>query len=74
MTTTFRAKADELDERFLDSLKAAFKGQEVEIVVSAMDETEYLSRNPAFREMLLKRMDEVKAGIPLVTPDQSMFQ
>jgi antitoxin YefM len=74
MTTTFHADVDELDEQFLKTLKTAFKGQKVEIVVTPSDDTEYLARNPAYRDLLLRRMEEIKSGGKLVTPDQSLFQ
>jgi hypothetical protein len=42
MQTTYRLNASELDEKFLEGLKATFQGQEIEIIVYALDETEYL--------------------------------
>jgi antitoxin YefM len=39
MHTTYRLNASELDQGFLDALKATFQGKEIEIVVYEVDET-----------------------------------
>jgi antitoxin YefM len=64
MYTIYKLKADELDQRFLDSLKHQFQDREIEIVVSesadvAEDETAYLLRSPANRDRLLKAIENV---------------
>lgn len=74
MTTTFHTTVEELDESFLESVRAAFKAGSIEISVSEADETAYLLRHPANRERLLRAAADVDAGRNVVTPDQSMFQ
>ena len=77
MTTIFEVHTDQLDERFLASVKAMFPHQAVEIEVSdstAMDETEYLLHTPANRERLLKAIADIEAGRNIVLPDQSLFR
>jgi antitoxin YefM len=74
MYTIYRINADELDERFLESLKTAFPHKQIEIAVSEADETEYLLRSPANRERLLKAVQDVEHGRGLVTPDQQPFR
>ena len=74
MFTIYRLKADELNERFLQSLKTAFGNKEIEIVVSEADETEYLLRSPSNRAHLLKAVADVEAGQNLVQVDQQPFQ
>jgi hypothetical protein len=77
MTTTFEVHTDQLDERFLASVKAMFPHRTVAIAVSEpqeMDETEYLLSDPERRERLLRAIEDVKAGRNMVTPDQSLFQ
>ena len=77
MTTTFEVHTDQLDERFLASVKAMFPHRTVEIAVSEpleMDETEYLLSTPANRERLLKAIADVEAGRNIVVPDQSLFR
>lgn len=73
-TTIYQVNADELDERFLESLKAMFKNKEIEIVVYERDETAYLLRSPANRERLLNAIRDVEQGQSLVTPAQEQFQ
>jgi antitoxin YefM len=73
-TLISQVNADELDERFLDSLKAMFKNKEIEIVVYERDETAYLLRSPANRERLLNAIRNVVQGQNLVTPTQEQFQ
>jgi antitoxin YefM len=74
MTTVFHTTAEELDESFLASVKAAFKGRAIEIAVTEDDETGYLLRHPANRERLLRAVADVDAGKNVMTPDQSQFQ
>jgi len=73
MFTVYRLNADELDESFLTSLKAAFQHKEIEIAVSEADETDYLLRSPVNREHLLKAVADVEAKRNLVEPDQALF-
>jgi antitoxin YefM len=74
VTTIYRLHADELDSSLLESLKAAFKGKEIEIAVTEHDETAYLLSTPANRERLLRSIANVEAGKNIVTPDQSLFE
>ena len=76
MTTTFEVHTDQLDERFLASVKAMFPQRTVTIGVrdDDMDETEYLLSTPANRERLLKAIADVEAGRNIVVPDQSLFR
>ena len=67
MQTTYRLNASELDEKFLEGLKATFQGQEIEIIVYALDETEYLLSSPANREKLLAAKANIDQGENQVT-------
>ena len=74
MYAVYKLRADELDQRFLDTLKSQFQDREIEIAVceaaeSAEDETAYLLRSPANRERLLRAMENVAQGRDLVTID-----
>jgi antitoxin YefM len=74
MYTIYKLRADELDERFLDTLKHQFQDREIEIVVSeavdvAEDETAYLLRSPANRERLLRAIENVAQGRGLEVVD-----
>ena len=74
MYTIYRTSAEELDENFLQNLKAAFKGKQIEIAVCEADETDYLLRSPVNRERLLKAVDDIEQRRDLVTPDQAQFR
>ncbi len=74
MQTIYQINADELDENFLDSVKAQFKHKEIEIVVFERDETEYLMRSPANRNYLLRAIKDIEENRNIVVPDQEQFQ
>ena len=72
MYAVYKLRAEELDQRFLDTLKSQFQDREIEIAVceaaeSAEDETAYLLRSPANRERLLRAIENVAQGRDLVT-------
>jgi antitoxin YefM len=74
MYTIYKLRADELDQRFLDTLKQQFRDRDIEIVVSeaterAEDETAYLLRSPANRERLLRALENVAEGRNLEVVD-----
>lgn len=66
MHTTYRLNTNELDEKFIQSLKALFKDKDIEIMVSEVDETAYLLRSEANRERLLKAIENVHKGENLI--------
>jgi len=74
METIYQLNADDLDEDFLEGLKASFKHKEIEIVVFERDETSYLLRSPANRERLLEAVADVEQNRNLVVPDQEQFR
>lgn len=79
MYTLYKLNADELDDRFLESLKAQFQHKTIEISVceaeqSSEDETAYLLKSPANREHLLATIANVEAGSNLVSVDLADWQ
>lgn len=74
MNAIYQGKADELDQNFIESVKAAFKDKEIEITVYERDETAYLLRSSANRDQLLRAIADVQNSDNLVTPDQDQFQ
>jgi antitoxin YefM len=60
MQSVYRLKARDLDDRFLESLKALWGDREIEIVVSEVDETAYLMASEANRQQVLKAIDDVE--------------
>jgi antitoxin YefM len=66
MQNIYRLNASELDENFLESLKAKFKDQEIEIIVNPADETDYLIASEANRTRLLKAVENIKQRSQLI--------
>lgn len=62
MHTTYRLNASELNQDFLEGLKATFRDREIEIVVYAVDETDYLLKSDANRARLLAAKANVESG------------
>ena len=63
MSSTYHIQADALDENFLASLKALYKGRVLEISVEVEpDETERILSNPTLKAKLDNALAEVEAG------------
>jgi antitoxin YefM len=69
MHTVYRLKASEIDQRFIDGLKATFQDREIEIVVYEVDETAYLMASEANRDQLLQAIDHIHSRTNLVEVD-----
>lgn len=69
MYTVYRLKANEIDQRFIDGLKATFQDRDIEIVVYEMDETAYLMASEANRDHLLQAIDNIYNRTNLVEVD-----
>jgi antitoxin YefM len=69
MYTVYRLKASDIDQRFIDGLKATFQDREIEIVVYEIDETAYLMASPANRDHLLQAIDNIHNRRHLVEVD-----
>lgn len=74
MVAVYRTNADDLDSGFLESIRAAFKGKQIEIVVTEHDESEALLSSSENRARLLSAVDDINCGKNLVRPDQSQFE
>ncbi|KAA0223277.1 hypothetical protein EDS67_26035 [candidate division KSB1 bacterium] len=79
MYTVYRINANDLDNRFLKSLKALFKDKEIEIAISEApqredDETAYLLRSPENRERLLHAIENATRGRNMVTVEPDEWQ
>ncbi len=66
MQTIYRINANELDQNFLEGLKATFRDKEIEIIVSEVDETAYLMASPANQEKLLQAIENINSQQNLV--------
>lgn len=67
MYTTYRIRADELNDDFLVALKTLFRDKTIEIAVSeavdeSADETAYLLHHPANRQRLMDAIENVRDG------------
>ena len=66
MSTVYRLKASELNQHFLEQIKATFGDKEIEIIVSECDETEDLLKSEVNKNRLLKAIENVKQRQNLV--------
>ncbi len=66
MYTVYHLRANDLNSRFLQSLKALFKDMTIEITVSQADETAYLLQSEANRRRLLQAVENVNRQQNLV--------
>ena len=69
MTTTFRLRPDELNESFLEKLRALFRRGEVEVVVHEMDDItthDYPFDNPAQVKFLEEEIHHYERGGPMI--------
>jgi len=74
MHTIFQVRTNELDEKFLDSLKSLYGDKEIEIIISEVDETEYLLKSDANRKRLLEAVANIGAQNNLVEVKAELFQ
>lgn len=69
MHTVYRLNANELDQRFINALKATFPNKEIEIVVYEVDETAYLMASKANRKKIIHAIENVRSGFNLIEVD-----
>ena len=68
MNTIFQINSDELDNRFIESIKALFKSKKLIISVSEdIDETAYLLQSKNNAKRLFEALDEIKQNKNLIT-------
>ena len=66
MQTNYRLKANELDQKILDGIKAVYGDKEIEIIISEVDETDYLWQSEPNRNRLMEAIEDVKQKRNLV--------
>jgi len=66
MQVSYRLNANDLDNNFLESLKAAFQNKEIEIIVNESDETEFLLKDSSNRKRLLSAVENIRNRTNLV--------
>ncbi|HET6401405.1 MAG TPA: hypothetical protein VFH95_08410 [Candidatus Kapabacteria bacterium] len=68
MTATFRLQSDELNENFIEKLRAMFRDREVELIVHDVEsESDYPLDNPIQAQFLREALDRVERGEGLVS-------
>jgi len=66
MQISYRLSANDLDNKFLESLRAAFQDKEIEIIVYESDETGFLLQHPANKRRLLTAVENIQNRSNLV--------
>lgn len=66
MHASYRVKASELDQSFIEGIKATYGDQEIEIIVYPVDETSYLLQSSVNKERLLNAIKNVQQNQQLV--------
>jgi antitoxin YefM len=66
MHNTYRLNANELNDDFLQGLKATFRGREIEIIVYEVDETDYLLKSEVNRERLIAAKANIENDTNLI--------
>jgi len=61
MQVVFDMNIEEFDNNFFEMLTTKFKNAKMKIIIKE-DETEYLLKNEANREFLMKSLDELKTA------------
>lgn len=59
MQTTYRLKANELNQKILDGIKTLYGDQEIEIIIYEVDETDYLCKSEGNRNRLIQAINDV---------------
>ena len=75
MVTTYKLNTMELEDSFIDTIRATYPNQVVEIEIREQDETEFLMSNPVMREKLdnaIKNVNEEKNLISFTTLEDAM--
>lgn len=69
MQSSYRLKANELDEKFLAGLKETYKDKDIEIIIYEVNETEYLLQSDVNRQRLMQAKSNVDNKTNLVEID-----
>jgi antitoxin YefM len=69
MHSIYRLNVRELNQGFIDGLKATYQDKEIEIVVYEVDETAYLMGSAVNQKKLLQAVDAVKNRSNLIEVD-----
>ncbi|MBM2815730.1 MAG: hypothetical protein HW421_2492 [Ignavibacteria bacterium] len=74
MQATFTLTEDELNLKFLDTLRKMMNGGTIRLTVDFFDETDYLMSSPKNKKILIKRLKDIDNGIELVNFSETEFK
>jgi antitoxin YefM len=74
MSTVYRLKANDLNDHFLEQIKAKFADKEIEIIVSEVDQAEYILKSEINKNRLLTAIENVKEHHDLVAINSQDLQ
>jgi len=66
MSATYHLKANEIDETFLEELKAKYGNKKIKITIDEISETDYLLQSEANKKRLLNAIESVNQGNNLI--------
>lgn len=66
MQTTYRLKANELNQKILDGIKTIYGDQEIEIIIYEVNETDYLCKSEANKNRLIQAINDVNERKKLI--------
>jgi antitoxin YefM len=69
MQSSYRLKANELDEKFIAGLKETYKDKDIEIIIYEVNETEYLLQSDVNRQRLMQAKTNIDNKTNLVEVD-----
>jgi antitoxin YefM len=69
MQSSYRLKANELDEKFIAGLKETYKDKDIEIIIYEVNETEYLLQSEVNRQRLMQAKINIDNKTNLVEVD-----
>ncbi|MFZ2967745.1 MAG: hypothetical protein WA080_01675 [Sulfuricurvum sp.] len=73
MNASFVLDSSELNYAFIDKLREMFQNKRIELFITEMDDTEYLSRSTVNKKLLLESIANIHNNQNLVTVDAKLF-
>jgi len=74
MNATYQINADDLNLDLLQSIKKTFKGKEIEISISDLEESDFLKSAPRNVKILLDRINDITMEKNFITFTTEEFE
>ena len=74
MITTYKLNVNELTAQFIEQIRKAFPGKEIEITVLEQDATEYLKSNPANERHINEAVERIEKKEGLISVDPASLK